>query len=107
MRNGLSFFFFFLKEYIFSQSGKKNVFSCHCAKFDFWKNTHRTCYRDWMSARISYKMGGIMFLFTCLGCLSGNIKSDERISIKVMKKLRLYEISLPMDLNSLRGFYSQ
>lgn len=60
-----------------------------------------------MSARISYKMGGVMFLFTCLGCLSGNIQNDERISIKVMKKLRLCEISLSMDLNSLRGFYSQ
>ena len=48
-----------------------------------------------------------MFLFTYLGCPSGNIKTDERISIKVMQKLRLYELYLPMDLNSLRGFYFQ
>lgn len=102
------FFFFSLKEYIFRvRKKKKKVFSCHCAKFDFWKNTHRTCHRDWMSALISYKMDGVMFLFTYLGCPSGNIKTDERISIKVMQKLRLYELYLPMDLNSLRGFYFQ
>ena len=111
MKAGLSFFFFFPEGiYIQSQEKKKKVFSCHCAKFDFWKNTqdkNRTCHRDWMSALISYKMDGVMFLFTYLGCPSGNIKTDERISIKVMRKLRLYELYLPMDLNSLRGFYFQ
>lgn len=47
--------FFFSPEGIYIQSQEKNVFSCHCAKFDFWKNTHRTCHRDWMSLVISYK----------------------------------------------------